>query len=570
MMSVWAVLYCLLAFCCGVDGDNNCRNINLLPIANGSCTVEMYYGRCSLRCHNLVKFPVIENGERLQDITIRGGNIPCIEAQLFHNTPNLVEVKMYNCGLRNVANGTFSSLRKLQRISLPWNPLRDDSITNILCAFRRDSGGMEIALPGNELHRENLNITRDMLRCIRNRNITELDLSINLVKEKQLHSLFCAGKNHVKEFHFNTITLKEPIRLNKKIFKCLQGVSIGFIRLSNNAFAHICENSFTYLSKLRSIDLSSCDLNRHMDNTTILRRMTGLRKLLMAQNNFHDFALFSEGEKHILSTLESLDLSQNTFVSFKAFSSNVFISLKTLNISENCYELDSFPSGFIINLHSLETLKLNKNTFYTLGHAAFRSHSLQHLELKEMRIKISQIAPNIFQDAFILKNLSLDQLNPHQRNKPEYVNMLQNFTNYAFRNLSNLQYLSLKYIKMAILSKNMFMGTDNLAHLDLSYNSIRQIFEESISHLSQLEVLYLDYNAIETLNHSQLPNTNTTLHLYLSFNSWACDCNLYWFLTLLTNENDSIVLDSDKGNYRCKLTAEYASDEFDRLSPIAA
>ena len=549
MMSVWAVLCCILAFYCGVDGDNNCRNIKIAPIKKGSCSVGMLYRGCTLSCQKLIQFPVVENGERLQEITISGSNIPCIEAQLFSNTPNLVEVKIDNSGLRNVANGTFSSLSKLQSISLPWNPLSEDSITNVLCDIRRDSGGMEIAVPGNQLHPKDLKITQEMLSCIRNRNITELGLSVNLVKETQLQSLFCAGKDHVKVFHFNT--LKNLITLRKNIFKCLQGVSIELIRLSNNAFVNISENSFTYLSKLRSIDLSSCNLNRLMDNTTMLRRMKGLRILLLAQNNFHEFALFSEGEKHILSTLESLDLSQNNFFSFKPFSSHVFMGLKTLNISENFYAIDSLPPAFIKNLTSLKTLKLNKNMFVTLEREVFQSNSLQYLELEEMQVEISKIRPNLFHDAFMLRNLSLDGLNPLIRNKIEYVILLGKFTAFAFRNLSKLQYLSLKNINMATLSKDMFMGTDNLVHLDLSHNSISKICAGCINHLSQLQRLHLDYNSIETLTHSQLPNTNATLHLYLSFNCWACDCNLYWFLTLLTNENDSIVLDSDKGNYRC-------------------
>ena len=549
MMYVWAVLCCILAFYCGVDGDNSCRNISTPPSKNGSCSVGMLYRGCTLSCQKLTQFPVVENGERLQEIYITGSNIPFIEAQLFSNTPNLVEVKIDNSGLRNVANGTFSSLRKLQSISLPWNPLSEDSITNVLCDIRRDSGGMEIALPGNLLYPKDLNITQEMLSCIRNRNITELGLSVNLVKETQLQSLFCAGKDHVKVFHFNT--LKNLITLRKNIFKCLQGVSIELIRLSNNAFVNISENSFTYLSKLRSIDLSSCDLNRHMDNITMLRRMTGLRKLLLAQNNFHEFALFSEGEKHILSTLDSLDLSQNQFVSFKTFSSHLFMGLKTLNISHNFYKLDYLPQGFINGLHSLEALKLNKNKFGTMGRNAFQSHSLQHLELEEIQIDIPNISPTTFQGAVALRNLSLDGLNPNIRNRPEYFILLQNFTRFAFRNLSKLQYLSLKNINMANLSKDMFMGTDNLIHLDLSHNSISKIWEGSISHLSQLQRLHLAYNSIEIVTHSQLPSTNATFYLYLSFNSWACDCNLFWFLTLLTNENDSIVLDSDKGNYRC-------------------
>ena len=551
MTSTWAVVVFIAIFCGGVAGRTNCDAKSVRFSVNGSCNVGFYNGVCTLFCFDLHLFPDIEDGEILKTTKIRDSYVPSIKAQMFKNTPALTKVIMQYCKLETVDNGTFSALQQLKTISLSWNPLKIESINNILCSIPQGIHGIRVVLRGLVLEEDKHYISESMLECVKYRNISSLDLSLNLVTEQKMKRLFCAGKSHVKVFNFNSITLKDPIKMDKDIFKCLNGVSTDHLGLSNNALHGITAESFVYLSNLRSIDLSSCELSRHVKNISQFSGMKRLKKLKVVENFYIDFEAFSKEPKGILDTVEVLDLSKNRFLNIKPFSENVFVSLKTLNISQNIMRIIGLPDGLIENLHSLQTLKLNKNTFVILVGNAFRSKSLETLELKDMQIIVSDIKEDIFKYASNLSSISLDGLNSKIYNKTKYLDPLGKFLNYTFRKLTNLKKLSLRSIKMTTLFKNMFKGTDKLQSLDFSHNSIYQIAEGCISHLSQLEYLNLDRNNIETVNRSQLPHPENNLLLSLSFNSWACDCNLYWFHTILTSKNSTIVFDSDKENYIC-------------------
>ena len=493
-------------------------------------------------------------GSSVQELWLGDSNITSIDQNDFKTLTNAVVVNLKYCNIQFVSKGTFSKLYKLQYLIISWNPLTLEAVTNTFCSLPQSSQELNVTLKGifeKEVSEKFPNLK--LLKCLGLRNITTLDLSDNMLGVSHIQSIFCASNRTVSNYILNGMTLVDPLRIRGNVFKCFQGVDINSISLTANVLSDVSNNSFTHLTYLKSLDLSECEAARHITSIGAFRELSNLTQLILGQNNFRNFAVFSNAPKGALDQLELLSINKNNFLRFGSFSCDAFQSLQTLDISGNIPRLELIPNKFIYNLASLRTIKLNQLTFVRLRGNPFYSGSLQNIEMEYMEISITQISSEIFQNITNLKSISLEALNskPRYREVYNYETGLEHFLFYAFQNLPKLTNLNLKSVGMRTLKSEMFSGTDNLSCLNLQSNRIYQIFEGSISHLSQLTLLQLDHNSIASLNASVLPQPENQLNISAPFNTWNCDCSLLWFLNLMRNRKSSKFRISGQKNYIC-------------------
>ena len=519
------------------------------------CHFYIYEGRCAYGCVNMNAFPIIglRIGGAIQEIVLGDSNITSIHQSDFTTLPNVIVVNVHYCNLHTVAKGTFSKLQKLQYLTLSWNPLTLQAMTNTFCSLPQNSLDLNVTLKGIFETDVKVSFPPLMLKCLEQRNITTLDLSVNMLSAGNIHSVFCATNRTVQNYLLTDVTWVDPLPCNQWLFECFDGIRINLISLTTNALSCITEDSFIHLSHISCLDISGCEASRHIRQMHTIGKLKSLTQLNLGQNNFRDFSVFANCSQGVLEKLELLDLTKNLFLKLSAFSPHIFPSLHTLDISGTIPRLQYIPHKFIFNLPSLRTIRINNLELVRLSDNPFYSDSLATIEMEYMQISISEISIDIFRNIKKLKTISMEGLNsgPIYSGGNNYYPLLDGFLTKAFRNLTSLTHLNLKSVGMDKLYRGMFTGTQKLSQLDLSSNHIFQLYEGSINHLNQLTVLILDHNSIASLNASVLPQPENQMNISIHFNSWNCDCSILWFLQVIQINIPSKIHLSGENDYIC-------------------
>ena len=539
--------------------NDKCHDVDLPK----KCQLEDYshlgLQGCSLLCKILDSFPSIGKwGSDLLRIVILYSNIRKLTEEAFENSTNLRVVIMHYCVIRYVGYKTFTSLQHLDYLSLAWNPIRVTELTNVMCSIPQNAP-VSLVLKGLYLRKMNGSFPDAALKCLRFSNISNFDFSVNAVSSDDIRTIFCSTNGNLKNISFRAVTQKYPLNVNKTFFQCLTGTSIRYLNLAENGLTEMSPDSFSYLSNLKNLDLSTCEIAIYMYKYSldIFSELLNLELLQLRRNNFRDFSVFARPYKQqlVLSNLRYLDLSENSFWFFERISRfSALKNLRTLIINNNLYTLGRIPQGFIANLTKLKSLVMNENTIYLMNDKAFQSDSLEHLELRRINVQISQVHTTIFRHATNLKSIGFDGLNGHRGYQNGSHKALEHFLGQAFRNLKQLRSLTLSKVNMYNIQSGMFTGTDKLEFLDLSSNYISVLFRGALKNQIQLTTLNLDSNEIHRLNKTSLPVTRDYLNLSLSNNPWSCDCSLYWFCQLLTrnkSDNSKVILVNDSSQYVC-------------------
>ena len=520
-------------------------------VENGICRFHMYNGMCQLFCFSIVGYPKIgEFGEAIKEIMIEHSSVNSLDKGNFVNASNVERIVLISCNIGHVEYDTFSELHKLNYISLSGNPLTKKALTNAVCSLTMYPAKL-VRIDGIFLTDLEGNFTDSFLGCLQTKNISELDLSRNIMKRSHIESIFCAAKGFIQRLRFTSVTLKNQIELDMDFFKCFEGEPLSFLDLSYNSLSKISFKSFTYLESVTSLKMSDCELVRFVQNARIFRNLQSLEHLDVSQNNFRDFKIFTNVPNGTFTNLKTFDLSENRFLQLKKFGGTRFPSLTKLVINSNKHGLGCVPTLFIYHLKSLETLILNDNKLSQLKKRSFLSESLETLELKRMTIITASIRIGVFTQISNLKQLTLDGLNPNVDTNTDYQRYLDQFISKQFQNLTMLHNLSLRYMNIFRLQSGMFHGTDQLRYLKLSHNSINSIGEGTLNHLKYLIHLDMNYNAIQSINRTSIPRVDQKLTLKISYNEWMCDCSLLWFRELMDNNTDNIIIHEDRVNYRC-------------------
>ena len=537
-----------------VDFTNK-ENVNSpqMPDNAGCNRLSDVVGDIHVACYNISLLPFtgnIEKGQRTRTVFIERSKITLPDLHVIY--PNVMNIRIDNCRLEGgIKASTFQNLTSLTKLTIYWSTLPLREFTRVLCSLT--SNPVDVYFIGIFPDDNYVRFTESSLACLKSSSISLLDFTSNAIISSSAQVLICAVGPATRSLRVGKVLSLRPIILEKNYFKCLQHVrTLQNLELASTWVEGIGKDSFQHLSHLQSLDLYNAASKTSLVPFDPLDNLTNLN---LGENTYREFKMFSHAAQNVsLNQLKRLNLEKNSFPIFYAFLSNTFPSLEMLTLSNIHPVIQNIPDDFIMNLNSLKTLDLSNTRIGYISEKAFRSTSLQELNLNRVVIRLGRVPLPIFSHASALTNLTIDHLNMEYP-RPGHYGPLTRFCRYALQNLPTLQHLSLRYAGFNVIYDDMFHKTDNLKTLNLANNQIEAIMADSLYKLSSMLTINLNSNLLLRINSTMLPNTEHALIVSVSYNPLYCDCRLYEFRQWLDN-NTHIQLDpSRKNSYTCKYGA---------------
>lgn len=282
------------------------------------------------------------------------------------------------------------------------------------------------------------------------------------------------------------------------------GYDIYCTNLDDNN-VHEMESVFVYNEVLISI----CNSNLTLRKVNIFKNLTKAKELIINNtiiNNFRE-PIFEH-----LTLLETLTITNNSYVCVYKETLNGLKSVKNLNLSNNRLQL--FEKGSLRHVVKLEIINLERNHITNVDDIPIcEAQNLKEIHLNHNRIQY--INGSSFQCLINLENLHLDSNGIKTIGDPFNIKFLNKLT----LSDNNIRTIDGKFVNMI-----------NLRHLDLRRNKISEI---SSLNLCMLEDLLLGNNYITTMNSTILKNATNIKSFDLSKNRIK-----YLNVSILSNLND--------------------------------
>ena len=279
------------------------------------------------------------------------------------------------------------------------------------------------------------------------------------------------------------------------------------LNLSNNYIGDEQLNYLTYLTKLKTINLSNNNL-RSEEVKNLIYKIKTLQKINLANNNIEQL-IFEKSNGLI-----ELDLDNNkiSFLSFKCNSGNKFDFLMYLSANEN--RIQNVEG--INNLINLEYLSLSVNEIREIN--IKKLNKLKYLQLKSNLLenfvinKSNQLLQyidvsfnninsfTIFGEYNALKNLILDNNKLSEINFGENKNLNQFNNNDINNNINKFKNLELLDISFNLITDIKFLILfKDVQKINISFNNIDNIIEllsmlRNFPKLKELNVIENEFN----------------------------------------------------------------------------
>ena len=333
---------------------------------------------------------------------------------------------------------------------------------------------------------QKLYLTRNQIKVINEdafknfTNLTELDLSHNVLNESQIVKSVCLNAT-LKRLHLDENPIEE---MSSETFNCpVQAISIlslQILTITGCGIRNIAENTFFDFEKLTDLDL---DRNK-LTNLKLLEPLSGLRNLSLAYNNIQDVSIFNRSANN---SLVSLCLDGNPVTMPKTGFLSSLQQLQCLSM-QNMPKMAALPP---LNLKALQTLQIGGNKF-------------------------SVRDTDAFQNIRGLRTLNMTGVNLGDMSDKKLEKL--------FNPLANLTTLVLTNTTLKEKVGNTFKSKPHLTYLDVSQNHISDMSNSfRISH--RIDTLLLNKNNIRFVDPKDLPQ-NISQKLDLSGNPFDCTCAL--------------------------------------------
>ncbi|XP_056384450.1 toll-like receptor 5 [Hyla sarda] len=505
--------------------------------------------------HNLRLHPEAFRGlQKLETLLLdhTGLNESVLESDLFAELTSLKKLDLsYNNIRRLQPDPSFLGLHSISTILLKLNKIRDvcgDTLQNL--QGRR----LELLdLSSNPLQVYNTSFCPNPFRNI---TLGTLDISSMAWNAEKVETFFqiISGTqvNYVRMKHsallgsgFGFNNLKNP---EKSTFSGLSQSDVYILDLANSYISELSSNVFSVVPKLLLLDLSNSQIN-HINPGAF----TGLRQLvslnmsgnLIGEITKNNFASLSS------SPLTALDLSSNHIGVIQHGALNGFHSLNSLSFRDNA--LTYIPP---VELPSLHFVLLKQNRISnTYGLTSF-CPNCKFVDLSSNRLSDLRSLWNILElrslQQLLLSNNKLSQCSPNAPNKLLgnssllHLDLSDNTLGQVwnagqcsdiFLPLASLETLNLAKNGIYSLPENLFKGFTKLKTLDMSRNNLRLIHQELFIDLEALKSLNIGSNNLITLSPSSFTPLVSLQSLDLSDITLICNCaiNEFWHWMTATN-----------------------------------
>ena len=295
------------------------------------------------------------------------------------------------------------------------------------------------------------------------------------------------------------------------------------LNISNNYIGDEQLNYLTYLTKLKSLNLSNNNL-RSEEVKNIIYKIKTLQKINLSNNNIEQLIL----EKS--NGLIELDLDNNkiNFLSFNCKSGNKFEFLMYLTANENRIQnvegINNLINLEYLSLSVNEIREININKLNKLKYLQLKSNLLENFIINKNNLFLQYIDVSfnninsftIFGECHALKNLILDN------NKLCDINFgeKQNYNN--INNITKFKNLELLDISFNLISESKFLlFFKNTQKINISFNNIDNLIEllsilKSFPQLKELNLIENEFNKniynTELLSNNIFNNINDYLN----------------------------------------------------------
>lgn len=296
--------------------------------------------------------------------------------------------------------------------------------------------------------------------------------------------------------------------------------------ISHNEFTSIPPQlgSFEFLQYL---DISENKISRLKANS--LQGLVALRLLNLSKNNISSWSAINP--RNLLEpavSLTELSLSENPLTSFSTNDDNLLIvsnSLRLLDLS-HCKITKVTGQQVLQGMKDLKHLNLAGNHIRSVSDLI--SESLMTLDLGHNRL--TNLLPNMLANlpALTYIDLSRNHRISLQNKQGEYVESTTlKRIDLSFCNMDNIELEGFPAIMTAILKGNMvreltresFINTKMLEHLDLSQNALNSVDTNTFKKLKHLKSLNLSFNMISKIERDTFKENELLTRLDLSRNS---------------------------------------------------
>ncbi|XP_068172318.1 leucine-rich repeats and immunoglobulin-like domains protein 1 [Antennarius striatus] len=369
---------------------------------------------------------------RTVSLNLGSNKLTVIDAEVFHNLPNLRELRLDHNELTSIPDlGQAAS--KIVSLYLHHNTIRsiDGRQTRGLVSVETlDLSNNDITELRGQSFPAGLQI-RDLYLNNNKINTLELGAFDHLGSTLQVLRL---SRNRISQIPVRAFQLPRltQLELNRNRIRQVEGLtfqglsSLEVLKLHRNSISKLTDGAFWDLAKMKVL---------HLD--------------------YNSLSEVNSGSLYGLTSLQQLFLSNNSIARINADGWKFCQKLRELNLSYN--NLTRLDEGSLSVLGDLQSLRLGHNSISHITEGAFRG-------LKAVRI------------------LELDHND---------ISGTIEDTNGAFSGLDSLNKLTLFGNKIKSVAKKAFSGLETLEHLNLGDNAIRSIQPDAFSKMRNLKTLLI-------------------------------------------------------------------------------
>ncbi|KAK3094725.1 hypothetical protein FSP39_005467 [Pinctada imbricata] len=486
-------------------------------------------------------FKNIPNVERLD---LSSNNFSSFAINAFTGASALISLDLSENDLSVFPDGMCQSLPKLQYLFMAENRFKDFNVSVLSeCVNLRylnisvnNIGELkeQITSPSQV---ETLIFSRNRIKFISGsgflsnaRNLTELDLSLNMISE--INSDAFGGLANLKTLNLSGNSLNESVNIGS-ILRPL--TSLTKLDLSVNEFKVVMSGSFLGLTRLQQLSLSRNSIQRLED-----KAFDGLGQLKVLDLRINSLTSLEPDVLNALKSLMLLDLSYNALLDLD----NVKLPKSLIKVDAYNNRLAHFPNSFahskvqyinlkrneiqdifvtaLQNITSVRHVDLSYNRLKNIAEGSFSSMT----SLKALNLSHNELSLNLSKDIFLgLSSLTCLDLSFNRINKLQEIASFSSFANLEHLNLSRNSMTSVH----DLLPNGVTMNNTKLMNLDLSNCGIEFIGKDVFDGFSGIKYVNMSHNKIRMFQPFQ---TQSRAVFNVLENPLACECNMKWLKTM--------------------------------------
>ncbi|KAM8882069.1 uncharacterized protein ACB058_002051 [Synchiropus picturatus] len=402
----------------------------------------------------------------LTGLQIQRNQLTSISPHQFQPCTNITELDIAENKIQNIDENAFESIQRSLRILT----LSQNKIPSVPAAVRK--------LP----------------------NLSQLDLSHNIISLLQCHDLANLTKLRILSLHHNFITNLPPCA-----FSGLD--SLHVLELESNKIAEL--------------------------NGAFRKTFPSLRTLLLYSNSLTGI---KPNEFEGLVSLQNLSLHHNQIKDIKNGSFYGLTNLKVLLLQSNAIEQEQVNSGAFNDLINLRRLDMRENRIKYMNDSAIPHPPFSRLSLLEtLAIPVQKGHTKGSLPRNFLEGL------PNLLFFSARINQIHSLHKDMFQYTPRLEKLDICSNELFDISPKLFSPISNLKSLYVSRTSLRLlnfITEANLTNLVFLQGRSNDYSVIPKEVIESLPSLE---YMDLQDNSFTCDCDNAWFLQWVKNNTQTQV-----------------------------